>query len=279
MSELKDLELLVDTRTPLILIETVELGRVEDLLLRLSRRTGLPAWRWTLASGLQRIDEALAPQRTLVEPQKLLAHILALSAPGLFLLQDLHRYLQDAIVISQLREIAARHAAVPHTLAIAARTNRNSHATGRRQEFACGIFGTKALGGLGGVNIGAQLVGTALGGVATLVGLVRVGLANVEAQENARRDAQDSAGMRELKAMGFSDARLAQLAPRRRERELLALIQKTDPDAFVTLDAVNHAAGGYLSAARGDRRIQRGDQVLRRGVACRGGRGQGVQRA
>ncbi|MFA5939771.1 MAG: AAA family ATPase [Sinimarinibacterium sp.] len=120
MSELKDLELLVDTRTPLILIETVEIGRVEDLLLRLSRRTGMPAWRWTLAFGLQRIDEALAPQRTLIEPQKLLAHILSLSAPGLFLLQDLHRYLQDAVVISQLREIAARHTAVPHTLAIAA---------------------------------------------------------------------------------------------------------------------------------------------------------------
>ena len=41
------------------------------------------------------------------------------------------------------------------------------------------------------------------------------------------------------------------VAPRRRERELLTLIQKTDPDAFVTLDAVNHAAGGYLSASRG----------------------------
>ena len=40
------------------------------------------------------------------------------------------------------------------------------------------------------------------------------------------------------------------VAPRRRERELLTLIQKTDPDAFVTLDAVNHAAGGYVASAR-----------------------------
>jgi len=38
------------------------------------------------------------------------------------------------------------------------------------------------------------------------------------------------------------------VAPRRRERELMTLIEKLDPDAFVTLDSVNHALGGYLSA-------------------------------
>jgi uncharacterized protein YebE (UPF0316 family) len=37
------------------------------------------------------------------------------------------------------------------------------------------------------------------------------------------------------------------VAPRKRERELLELVERTDPDAFVTLDAVNHALGGYLS--------------------------------
>ncbi len=36
--------------------------------------------------------------------------------------------------------------------------------------IACGIFGTKAMGGLGGVNISAQLIGTALGVVIALVG-------------------------------------------------------------------------------------------------------------
>ena len=40
------------------------------------------------------------------------------------------------------------------------------------------------------------------------------------------------------------------VAPRRRERELLGLVAKVDPDAFVTLDAVNHAAGGYVAGAR-----------------------------
>jgi Amt family ammonium transporter len=36
--------------------------------------------------------------------------------------------------------------------------------------IACGIFGSQALGGLGGVSVGAQLIGTALGIVVALVG-------------------------------------------------------------------------------------------------------------
>jgi uncharacterized protein YebE (UPF0316 family) len=36
---------------------------------------------------------------------------------------------------------------------------------------------------------------------------------------------------------------------RRRERELLRLIEHIDPTAFVTLDAVSRAQGGYLSTA------------------------------
>jgi uncharacterized protein YebE (UPF0316 family) len=43
-------------------------------------------------------------------------------------------------------------------------------------------------------------------------------------------------------------AMLFVVAPRRRERELLTLIEKVDPDAFVTIDSVNHALGGYLTA-------------------------------
>jgi Amt family ammonium transporter len=36
--------------------------------------------------------------------------------------------------------------------------------------IACGIFGTKALGGIGGVTLGAQLVGTLLGIAVALIG-------------------------------------------------------------------------------------------------------------
>lgn len=120
MNELHDLERLIDTRTPLILIETADPSPIETLFRRLGERSGLPAWRWTLAHGLQRLDDLQTPNRHLAEPQKLLAHLLTLTQPGLYLLQDLQRSLSDALVISQLRELCVRHARLPHTLAITA---------------------------------------------------------------------------------------------------------------------------------------------------------------
>ena len=42
--------------------------------------------------------------------------------------------------------------------------------------IACGIFGAKALGGVGGVNLGAQVIGTLMGiGWALVAGLVVYG--------------------------------------------------------------------------------------------------------
>lgn len=38
------------------------------------------------------------------------------------------------------------------------------------------------------------------------------------------------------------------VAPRRRQRQLLGLIEQLDPTAFVTVDAVHRALGGYLSS-------------------------------
>jgi uncharacterized protein YebE (UPF0316 family) len=36
------------------------------------------------------------------------------------------------------------------------------------------------------------------------------------------------------------------VAPRRRGKELLALIQELDPEAFITVDPISHAVGGYM---------------------------------
>src|SRR4029450_6941689 len=44
-------------------------------------------------------------------------------------------------------------------------------------------------------------------------------------------------------------AMLLVVAARKRQRELLEIVEKLDPGAFVTLDAVNYAQGGYLKYA------------------------------
>jgi SpoVK/Ycf46/Vps4 family AAA+-type ATPase len=117
MTDIRELELLVATRTPLILVQTTETRRVEELLRRLNARTGRALYRWALATGLQAIEPPGTTEGC-HKPTDLLQHILQARVAGLYLLLDLHRVQDDPVVLSQLQEIAARHEQVPHTLVL-----------------------------------------------------------------------------------------------------------------------------------------------------------------
>ncbi len=117
MTDIRELELLVATRTPLILVQTTEARRVEELLRRLGTRTGRALHRWTLATGLQAIEPPGATEGC-QKPTDLLQHILQARTAGLYLLLDLHPVFDDPVVLSQLQEIAARHEQVPHALVL-----------------------------------------------------------------------------------------------------------------------------------------------------------------
>ena len=45
--------------------------------------------------------------------------------------------------------------------------------------------------------------------------------------------------------------------PRRRGKELLHLVREFDPDAFITLEPINHAAGGYLPHSAGPMTVRK----------------------
>jgi AAA+ superfamily predicted ATPase len=121
MTDIKELELLVASRTPIILVETVDTARVEELFRRLTARTGRPLFRWSLASGMQvmEIGEHAGVAPSLCQkPTELLQHVLQAKTPGLYLLLDLHRVLDDPVVLSQLQTFASRHSQRPHTLVL-----------------------------------------------------------------------------------------------------------------------------------------------------------------
>ena len=61
-----DLELILRSRTPIVIIETQDEARILDLLQSISMRRAstdyLPLFRWTITDGLQRLDILLEPQ-------------------------------------------------------------------------------------------------------------------------------------------------------------------------------------------------------------------------
>jgi SpoVK/Ycf46/Vps4 family AAA+-type ATPase len=118
MSDLRDLELLVNSHIPLILAQTREELRVVELFRRVARRQGLPLYCWVISDGLRRLDGDYPTQRMYRQPADMLGYVSNLQTPGIFLLLDFHPYLAEPLNVRLLREIAQTHPAVPRTLVL-----------------------------------------------------------------------------------------------------------------------------------------------------------------
>ncbi len=119
MKDLHDLELLLRSDTPILLIETLEEPRLVDLVSRLAVRLTEPAFCWTLTEGLRRIDMDLGVQRQLAPPPDLLRHVKATPQRGVYLLLDFHPFLDDPLHVRLIKEIAQGYAELPRTLIFA----------------------------------------------------------------------------------------------------------------------------------------------------------------
>jgi SpoVK/Ycf46/Vps4 family AAA+-type ATPase len=112
----QDLEVLVRSRVPIILIETADEPRAVELFKRLAIRIGQPVMRWSVTTGLQRLDLDLQPQTHAREPDQALGQIKATSSPGIYLLLDFHPYLDDPAHVRMIKEIALGYGDSQHTL-------------------------------------------------------------------------------------------------------------------------------------------------------------------
>jgi SpoVK/Ycf46/Vps4 family AAA+-type ATPase len=116
VKELRDLELLLRSSTPILVIESLEEQRVLDLFVRLGLRLGDPVFRWTVTEGLRRADTDHPGPRTTAGPAEVLRHIKATSLGGLYVLLDFHPFLDDPLHVRLIKEIAQSHGELPRTL-------------------------------------------------------------------------------------------------------------------------------------------------------------------
>ncbi len=116
MEELRDLEITLNSRTPIIVIESKEELRVIELFTRLGMRLQHPLFRWSITDGLQRLEIDYDPQQSASDPDEVLKHIKSLTHPGIFVLLDYHPYLSDPIHVRLIKEIAQQYKRIPRTL-------------------------------------------------------------------------------------------------------------------------------------------------------------------
>ena len=118
MRDLHDLELLIKSRIPIVVIESQEEVRVVDMCVRMISRLAKPLYKWTVTEGLLRLEAGYQAQKHNAKPSELLAQIKATSKAGIYLLFDFHPYLRDPIHIRYLKEIAQSYNELGHTLVL-----------------------------------------------------------------------------------------------------------------------------------------------------------------
>ncbi|MDH5737450.1 MAG: AAA family ATPase [Gammaproteobacteria bacterium] len=118
-SDLKDLALLIHSKVPLLVIESLEELRVLEMITRLAIRKALPLYTWSVTEGLNRLGFGHEPEGAgnSSAPGEVLKIIKSAKDSAVYVLCDFHPYLRDDPVnVRLLREIAMRHQSLGHTL-------------------------------------------------------------------------------------------------------------------------------------------------------------------
>jgi AAA+ superfamily predicted ATPase len=142
------LKVLIDSSTPIVVIETVEEVRAVRMVRVASSALNLATFEWSIASGLARcgvedVEATLemgrfptvhgegAPGHDVTdvsakaiynsrEPAKMLANLDGISIEATFILKDFHRHMDDPVVVRRLREVGQKFSTNRRTVIITA---------------------------------------------------------------------------------------------------------------------------------------------------------------
>jgi AAA+ superfamily predicted ATPase len=117
-SKRDDLRLLINSRHPILTIETTEEDRVEQLLLEVSTDLGVPLFTWSVTLGLARFRGA--PIYNSEPPEAALSNIALVEGDGIFILKDFARYCENDRVCRRLRELAEQFRTARRSIVITA---------------------------------------------------------------------------------------------------------------------------------------------------------------
>ena len=96
-----ELQILINSRTPIITVETSEEDRLEKLLLAIATQMAVPFYTWSVTAGLKRFTGA--PLYGTDDPEKALANIAWINGDAIFLLKDFARYCANDHISRRLR--------------------------------------------------------------------------------------------------------------------------------------------------------------------------------
>ena len=101
-----ELRLLINSRNPILTVETSEEERFQQLLFTVATELGIPLYAWSLTTGLSKVPGA--PIYGTDQPEKALANIALIQGDAILLLKDFARYCENDRISRSLRDLAEK---------------------------------------------------------------------------------------------------------------------------------------------------------------------------
>ncbi len=104
----RQLDVLVRARYPLVYLVSWEEQRLDALLADLARSHGRALFEWTATRGMRQVSggRAVTPPEETREPVPALMHIQEIREPSLVVLKDFHPYLDSPVAVRAMRDLA-----------------------------------------------------------------------------------------------------------------------------------------------------------------------------
>jgi ATP-dependent 26S proteasome regulatory subunit len=141
----EQLKVLMDSSTPIVILETVEETRAVRLVHAAALPLNLAVFEWTIASGLVRCGNEAGASAPAVramthgmanfstdsgaqaiynsrDPSQALSNLEAISTEAVFILKDFHRHMADPVVVRKLRDVGQEFSTNRRTVVITAPT-------------------------------------------------------------------------------------------------------------------------------------------------------------
>jgi ATP-dependent 26S proteasome regulatory subunit len=113
-----ELRLLINSRHPIITVETPEEERLELLLADVATDLGVPLYEWSVTTGLAKARGA--PLYNSDSPEQAVANIALIQGDGIFLLKDFARYCDNDKICRRLRDLAEKFRTVRRSIVLTA---------------------------------------------------------------------------------------------------------------------------------------------------------------
>ena len=131
MTSLDRLKILINSSTPIVIMETVEELRALSLVRAACSDLSLAVFEWTIADGLIRSGGTAAPQSrsatggnaamyNTLDPVQALANLETMTIEAVFVLKDFHRHMDNPVVVRRLRDVGQKFSANRRTLILTA---------------------------------------------------------------------------------------------------------------------------------------------------------------